>query len=290
METKIPEFPAVLRAIRGSPRGRRLAFGAAVVALALLLATPLAAKVAAAPGAPGGPATVKGKTVGANKLLNPVWNEAKDRNLDRYTFREPSATVRPDVRTLTSFLPKELCVAALVPGDAKPRQPYSVKIGGGRTSPVTVVLTPGQQIEFVNRDPFTHRLYVVGPDPKGLPPADMAKAKTRVWTPPGPGTYEIRDQLAPSVRAWVVVDPHVANVGYPDRHGEFLIDLDPGDYTLRGYVNGQAVGAELPIKVTPVPSEQTLLKPLVVGESDAPPAPSGAPSAGKPAPKKAGGG
>jgi hypothetical protein len=257
----------------------------------MILAIPLAAKVADGAGAAGGPVTVKGKTVGANKLLNPVWNEAKDRNLDRYTFREPSATVRTDVRTLTAFLPKELCIAALVPGDAKPRQPYSVKIAGGRTSPVTVVLAPGQQIEFDNRDPFPHRIYVVGGDAKGLPPVDIAQAKTRAWTPPGPGKYEIRDQLAPSVRSWIVVEPHVVNVGYPDRHGDFLIDLEPGEYTLRGYFNGEPVGVELPIKVTPVPVEQPLRAPLVVGEGDAPPPGPGAPAPGKPAPpKKAGGG
>jgi hypothetical protein len=251
----------------------------------MILAIPLAAKVADGAGAAaaGGPVTVKGKTVGANKLLNPVWNEAKDKNLDRYTFREPSATVRSDVRTLTAFLPKELCIAALVPGDGKPKQPYRVMIAGGRTSPVTLVVASGQQIQFENGDPFPHRVYVVGADAKGLPPVDMAQAKTRAWTPPGPGKYEIRDQLAPSVRSWIVVEPHVVNVGYPDRRGDFQIDLEPGDYTLRGYFNGEPVGVELPIKVAPTPVEQPLKAPLAVGEADAPaPAP---PAPGKPGKK-----
>jgi plastocyanin len=257
-----------------------------------VLAIPLAASVADGAGGAGGPATVtvRGKTVGAGKLLNPVWNEAKDRNLDRYTFREPSATVRSDVRTLTAHLPKELCIAALVSGDAKPKQPYWMAIAGGRTTPVTLVVAAGQQIEFRNDDPFPHKIYVVGADSKGLPPAEMGQAKTRAWTPPGPGKYELRDQLAPSVRSWVVVEPHVANVGYPDRKGDFLIELEPGAYTLRGYFNGEPVGVELPITVAPVPVEQPLRFPLVVGETDAP-AP-GLPPPGKPGgfPKKAGGG
>jgi plastocyanin len=275
METKSPRFLGARR----SSGGWLLRRAAVALALMVVPGAALAATI-----------TVKGRTVGANKLQNPVWNEASAPKLHRYTFREPSPTVRADVRTLTAHLPKELCIAALVPGEGKAKQPYRVVIAGGRTSPVTLVVASGQQIQFENGDPFPHRIYVVGADPKGLPPVDMAQAKTRAWTPPGPGKYEIRDQLAPSVRSWIVVEPHVVNVGYPDRKGDFQIDLEPGDYTLRGYFNGDAVGVELPIKVTPAPVKQPLRAPLVVGESDAPPAPSGAPSAGKPGPKKAGGG
>ena len=294
METKTPEFSGAHRVFPGSgrPRNGRLARRAATVAmvLAIPLATPLLGGVANA--VVGGPVTVKGKTVGANKLLNPVWNEEKDPNLHRFTFREPSATVRSDVRTLTAFLPKELCVTALVPGDGKPlKLPYRVVVAGGRTSPVTLVVAPGQQIQFENGDPFSHKLYVVGADSKGFAPIETGPAKSRTWTPPGPGKYEIRDQMAPSVRSWVVVEPHVVNVGYPDRKGDFQIDLDPGAYTLRGYFNGEAVGAELAINVTPVPVEQPLRAPLVVGESDAPPSPAAPPTPpGKQPPKRGGGG
>jgi hypothetical protein len=225
-----------------------------------------------------------------------VWDEASKKNLDRYTFREPSATVRSDVKTLTAFLPKELCIAALVPGDGKPKPPYRVVVAGGRTSPVTLVVAPGQQIQFENGDPFPHRLYVADPktglpaaDAKGLPPVDMAQAKTRAWTPPGPDKYEIRDQLAPSVRSWIVVEPHVVNVGYPDRKGDFQIDLEPGEYTLRSYFNGEPTkGADLAVTVARTSVEQLLKAPLVVEQADAPPAPA-PPAPGKPAPGKKGG-
>jgi hypothetical protein len=293
MEMKFPDFPGAHRAFPGGVRTRIGRLLRRVLAVTTVLAVPLAAPlVANAVGPAGGPVTVKGKTVGANKLLNPVWKEAKDPSLHRFTFREPSATVRSDVRTLTAFLPKELCVTALVPGDGKPlKLPYRVVVAGGRTSPVTLVVAPGQQIQFENGDPFAHKLYVVGPDSKGFSAVETGSAKSRTWTPPGPGKYEIRDQMAPSVRSWVVVEPHVVNVGYPDRKGDFQIDLDPGAYTLRGYFNGEPVGTELPINVTPVPVDQPLKAPLVVGESDAPPGPPGPPTPpGKPGAPKRGGG
>jgi hypothetical protein len=291
METKIPDFLVALRVCGGArPRAGRLSRRAAtaITVLAISLAIPFPSSVANGAGA-GGPVTVKGKTVGAAKLLNPVWNEAKDPKFHRFTFREPSATVRTDVRTLTAHLPKELCIAALVPGDGKPKLPYRVVVAGGRTSPVTLVVASGQQIQFENGDPFPHRLYVVGADSKGLAPTDMGEAKTRAWTPPGPGKYEIRDQAAPSVRSWIVVEPHVTNVGYPDRKGDFQIDLDPGTYTLRGYFNGEPVGAELPITVAPLPVDQPLKAPLVVGEVDAPPGPVTPPRPGAPQKRGAGG-
>lgn len=251
------------------------------LAAAALVALPLVASAA------GGPVTVKGKTAGASKLLNPVWNEARDPKQNRFTFREPSATVRPEVRTLTAFLPKELCIAALIDGEAKPlKQAYRVVIAGGRTSFVTLVVAPGQQIQFDNQDNFPHKLYVVGADSKGFAPAETLPTKSRTWTPPGPGKYEIRDQLAPSIRSWIVVEPHCANVGYPDRKGDFQIDLEPGTYKLRGYFNGEPVGAELPVTVAPVPVEQPLKAPLAVGDADAPPP--GAPGAPAPPPGKPG--
>jgi hypothetical protein len=253
METKSPRFLGTRR----SPGGRLLRRAAVALALMVVPGAALAATI-----------TVKGRTVGANKLQNPVWNEAKDPNLHRYTFREPSPTVRPDVRTLTAHLPKELCIAALVPegGTGAPlKAPLKVVIAGGRTTPVTLVVAEKQQILFDNQDPFSHKLYDTGN--KGLAAAEIGPSKSRGWTPPGPGKYEIRDQISPSIRAWIVVEPRAAAVGYPDRKGEFQIDLEPGKYKLRGYHNGAPVGSELDITVAPVPVEQTLKAPLPIGEA-----------------------
>jgi hypothetical protein len=210
---------------------------------------------------------LRGSTVGGDKLKNPVWEEAKAPALHRYTFREPSPTVPTDALARAAFLPKELCVTALVEGEGKAlRVPLRVVVAGGRTSPVTLVVAPTQQILFENQDPFPHELYVVGADSMGLAPVETAAAKSRSWTPPGPGKYEIRDKLAPSVRSWIVVDRHAAGVAYPDRKGDFAIELDPGTYKLRGYFGGEPVGVDLPITVTSAPIEQRLKAPLLVGD------------------------
>ncbi len=267
MDTKSPRFSGV----RCADAGRREegARGAKRFVRRLAVALALLALPGAAPAAPAKLA-IKGKIAGANKLLNGPWNEAKDPNIHRFTFREPSPTVRQDVRTLTGFLPKELCVVALgAEKSPAPTVPLRMSIGGGRTSPVTLVVAEGQQIQFDNQDPFPHKIYDTGS--KGLAPVETAPYKNRSWTPPAPGKYEIRDQTTPSLRSWIVVEPRTVGVGYPDRKGDFAIELDPGKYKLRGYFNGEPVGAELEVTVAPGPAEQPLRAPLVVGEA-APPA------------------
>jgi hypothetical protein len=206
--------------------------------------------------------TVKGKVTGQQKLLNSSWNEAKDRKANRFTFREPSATVNAAVRELTAFLPKELAIAAV--GTAAPAakpQPQIVSVSGGRTSPVTIVVAQGQVVQFTNKDPFTHKLYEVGGK---LAAEELAPSKSRSWTPPAVGKYELRDQATPSLRSWVVVLPHLAKVTYPTKAGDFELELDPGTYKLRGYFEGNAVGQELEAVVGTV--ELPLKAPLVVGD------------------------
>lgn len=228
----------------------------------LLRRVALTLAILAVPGAALAAVTVKGRATGMPKLLNPVWNEARDPKSNRYTFREPSPTVRADVRTLFGYAPKELCIAALGEKGAPLKAPLRVVVAGGRTSPVTLVVAEGQQIQFENHDPFPHRLYEI--NNKGLPPADLAAAKSRAWTPPGPGKYEIRDQLAPSIRSWIVVEPRTVAVSYPDRQGNFAIELEEGKYTLQGYFNGEPVGKPFEVDVKARPETQFLRGPLVV--------------------------
>lgn len=225
-----------------------------VAALALLLVPSVAF---------GAAVTVKGHLEGTKKLLNPVWNEAQDPKNHRYTFLEPSVTTRADVRQLTAQLDKEVAVVALTDGKATPLK-GQMTIVGGRMSPVTIVVSQGQQVQFENKDPFPHRIYDTGN--KGLPVGETPAAKARTWTPPGPGKYEIRDQTSPSLRAWIVVEPKATAVAYPDRKGEFAIDLEPGKYKLRAYHNGDMVGKELDVVVNPAPAEQPLKSALVVAE------------------------
>ncbi|HRI63498.1 MAG TPA: hypothetical protein PK156_04650 [Polyangium sp.] len=242
--------------------GLRVAFGA-LHPKPLFRRITIALAVMIVPGAAFAAVTVKGKLSGADKLLNPVWNEAKDPNAHRYTFREPSPTVRPDVRTLTGNLPKEVAIVLLGEKGTAQKVPVTVTIAGGRTTPVTIVVPEGQVVQFENRDPFPHKIYDVGN--KGLTAVETGTTKSRAWTPPGPGKYEIRDQLAPSLRSWIVVEPRAMASVYPDRKGDFAIEVEPGTHKLRGYFNGEPVGQELDVVVTPFPAEQPLKVPLVVG-------------------------
>src|SRR5262249_33821261 len=147
-------------------------------------------------------------------------------------------TVRSELRNLYAYAPKEICIAALANAPQQAASaPVPVSVGGGRTSPVTLVVAPGTRIHFENRDPFTHKLYAVGQS--SFPPGDIAKGAARDWTAPGPGRYEIRDELSPSVRSWVVVEPNLAAVTFPQPTGQFTFaPLTPGQYTVRAYFMG----------------------------------------------------
>jgi hypothetical protein len=185
---------------------------------------------------------VKGKLLGLDKLMNPVWQEARDVGSHRFSWREPSPTVRSEFRSLFAYAPKEVCVAAIASSAQQPPAlPLLITVGGGRTTPVTVVVAPGTRLHFENRDPFSHKLYGVGQTT--FPPGETAALGARDWTAPGPGRYEIRDELAPSIRSWVIVEPNVAAIAYPNTQGAFNIQpLSPGEYTLKVFFAGNPVG------------------------------------------------
>jgi len=128
-----------------------------------------------------------------------------------------------------------------------PKVPILVLVGGGRTTPVTLVVAPGTRLRFRNNDPFKHRLYAV--NEASFSPADIAMAAERDWTAPGPGTYELRDELAPSLRSWIVVKEGVASIGYPNRQGQFFLTLEPGEYQLEYFFAGKPIGTPRPVSV-----------------------------------------
>ncbi len=184
---------------------------------------------------------VKGKLSGGQLLMNPVWQEAKEASANRFTWREPSPTVRADFRQLFAHLPKEVCIAALAPSPVTSTATIALKLSGGRTSPVTLVVAPGATIEFQNRDPFPHKPFVVGQ--ASFTVSEMKSGSTRQWKVPGPGKYEVRDELAPSMRSFIVVEPHVAAIGFPARDGSFTLhNVPPGEYRLQAFFNGEATG------------------------------------------------
>jgi plastocyanin len=213
--------------------------------------------------------SAKGRIAGGQHLLNPVWNEAKDPKNHRYTFRMPSTTVNKNAIKLSAYLPKELTVVALS-ADAAPTKstPYPVHVSGGRTTPVTVVVSAGQNVQFINDDPFTHKLYSTKESGGKLGPEATRTGQQRTWQPPGVGVYEVRDENFPSLRTWVVVEPRAAGVGYPNFKNEFIVaDLMPGAYELQAYFSGKPVGDPLKITLRPGPDVQQIPQPLKVGKS-----------------------
>lgn len=233
MSRELKLGPPVMVAARG-PRKRRRALrsllgGVAIAGLLGFSGTASATKV-------------KGLLQNFRLLENPVWKEAQQPKKRGYSFREPSPTVRAEYRKLYPHIPKELCVAALATEPQKPQKPILIRVGGGRTTPVTLVVTPGTQLQFLNTDPFKHRLYGVGIGTFNA--ADTIRGATRDWTVPQAGTFEVRDELAPSLRFWVIAEPNLVQAVYPNMKGEFQLNLpDQGEYTLQAFFAGQKVGA-----------------------------------------------
>jgi len=193
-------------------------------------------------------ARVKGALTGYQFLLNPVWEEAKDPDKHGFSFREPVPTVRAEFRRLFPHIPKELCVALLSAAPQQAQKPILVRVGGGRTTPVTIVVTPGTQLQFQNTDPFPHRLFGVGIPTFNA--ADTVKAGTRTWQVPAPGTFEVRDEAAPSLRMFVIAEPNLVAISYPSMKGEFAVNAEaPGEYHVQAYFAGKKVGPEVPVKV-----------------------------------------
>jgi hypothetical protein len=194
-----------------------------------------------------GAPNVKGKIAGYEKLVPEVYAEAAKPEARRWTWREPSPSVAAAFRTLSANPSRDICIAATT-GANQEKQEYMMTVTGGRVFPTTIVVTPNTALAFKNFDPFRHRIYVVGPGgQKLLPPDDLQPNAVRTWSAQGAGRYEVRDELYPSVRTYVVVDPQVVQVTYPGRDGAFGFSLPAGDYVLKTFFNGHPVGKQIQV-------------------------------------------
>jgi len=188
---------------------------------------------------------VKGKVTGLEKLVPDVYAESADAKNHRYNWREGSPTVPAAHRALYGNPAKEVCIAAFGGSNSNPFEPIKVKVTGGRTNPSMLVVPPGTRIQFLNVDPFPHKLYQVN-EAKWAANV-QGPGSPRDWTAGSPGRYEIRDELFPSVRTFIVVEPQVVAYAMASRSGDFTIDkLPPGELTLRAYFNGKVVGKDQP--------------------------------------------
>lgn len=190
---------------------------------------------------------VKGRISGQEKLVPDVYIEASKPDSHRFTWREPSPTVRAEFRNLAANPSRELCIAAVETAQAPAHEAILVKITGGRTIPATIVVSPGTRLSFENHDPFVHKLYAVGQQTWRAEPINGAAH--REWSAPGPGRFEFRDELFPSIRSYVVVEPGVVEIAYPGRDGAFAMNLAPGDYVLKAFFSGKQVGKPISVGV-----------------------------------------
>jgi hypothetical protein len=218
---------------------RSKALGIVAVAVLMAFALLTASGRAAAP-------NVKGKITGYEKLTPEVYAEAAKPEARRWTWREPSPSVAAQFRALSANPSRDICIAATTAAN-QDKQEFRMTVTGGRVFPTTIVVTPNTQLAFKNFDPFKHRIYVLNGAQKLLPPDDLQPNAVRTWAPQGPGRFEVRDELFPSVRTFVIVDPQVVQVAYPGRDGAFGFALPAGDYLLKAFFNGHPVGRQVQI-------------------------------------------
>jgi hypothetical protein len=208
----------------------------ALIAVSLVVALP---SIAAGP-------NVRGRIVDYDKLSVDVYAEAANPAQKRWNWRDPSTAVVTKFRALAPKASREIVLVATNNGQnpAAPL-PLLVKVSGGRTNPATLVVTPETQLQFRNDDPFPHKLYVVGnPGWNG----SMNPKAIREWkAPAGKQRIEIRDELAPSVRTYIVVDPSAVQSVYPSKEHAFAFSLPTGDYVVKAFFGGKQVGKSVQV-------------------------------------------
>jgi hypothetical protein len=193
---------------------------------------------------------VKGKISGYDKLVPEVYAEAAKPEARRWTWREPSPSVAPQFRALAANPSRDICLAALRSDNQEAQPATRMTVTGGRVFPTTIVIPPNTPLAFKNFDPFKHRVYITaGTGQVVLAAEDLQPNALRSWAPGGAGKFEVRDELFPSVRTYVIVDPQVAQITYPGRDGTFAFALPAGDYVVKAFFNGRQVGKQVPLGV-----------------------------------------
>jgi hypothetical protein len=240
-------------------RSTRIVLSSLVLSASLLVSGSLLA------GNTEGGASLRGKVSGWEKLLPQVYADAAKFDAHRFTWREPSPTVKQDFRRLSANVSRDVCIVAIGGAAAQPHEPKIVKVTGGRVTPSTVVVSPGSRLSFKNADPFPHKLYEVN-NASWAANAMAPGASPREWSSAAPGVHVIRDELFPSVVMFIVVEPNAVDFTYPDREGNFALTVPPGDYTLKAFFDGKPAGK--PVDGVHVTDKGTELKePMAVGDS-----------------------
>ncbi|CAN5783892.1 hypothetical protein BH09MYX1_BH09MYX1_34700 [soil metagenome] len=190
----------------------------------------------------------KGKVTGSEKLLPQVYVDASKLEAHRYTWREPSPTVKKEFRDLTANPTRDVCIVALSSNAASKHDDVTVNVTGGRTYWSSLVVSPGTKIVFLSRDPFAHRLYLNGNE--SFKVEETLGDGRREWTAPSQGSYKFLDKNFPSLKLTVLVEPGAVDFTFPNRAGAYSFsNLPVGDYVMRAYFEGKAVGKPAPVGV-----------------------------------------
>lgn len=205
---------------------------------------------------------VRGRIKDQEKLVRDIYAEAASPESHRWSWREPSPSVQSQYRNLASNPSRELCIAATSSSGGGSQDPVLMTVTGGRIVPTTIVVGPGRKLVFKNFDPFPHKIYI--PGQKSFAAEVINPDAQREWSAPGPGRYEFRDELFPSVKTFVVVDPQVVAIAYPGRDGSFGFTLPKGDYVLKAFFGGNLVGK--PVAVIASDRGTDLKEPMSVGD------------------------
>ena len=119
----------------------------------------------------------------------------------------------------------------------KPDEPTEVDVRAGGLGKNVVVVRPGTAVKFRSVDPFDHSLYVPALD--DFKPEKQSRGAFRTIEFAREGVYEVRCQLVPHFRGWIVVTA-ATFVLKADASGGFSMDgLAVGDYTLRVFFRGK---------------------------------------------------
>ena len=191
---------------------------------------------------------VKGKVSAPEKLVPQVYTDAAKLDAHRYTWREPSPTVKKEVRDLGANPTRDICVVALSSNAAPKHDDVTVNVTGGRTYWSTLVVSPGTKLVFLSRDPFPHKMYLSGND--SFKPDEMLGGGRREWTAPSQGTYTFLDKNFPSLKMVVTVEPGAVDFAFPTHAGAYTFaNLPVGDYVVKAYFEGKPVGKPAPVGV-----------------------------------------
>ena len=119
--------------------------------------------------------------------------------------------------------------------------PVHPDVVGAELMPAVVVAPPKTTLKFHNTDPFVHELYSKDLG-KIFAPELQSSQQTRQIQFSNEGVYQIGCQMTPHLEGYVIIVPGVVAFKNPAEDGSFMFeDIDPGEYVVKVYFDGEAV-------------------------------------------------